>query len=541
MAITLDRLKSQLLTSGLQQENIALFQVINQLIDFLRGEMTATQGAISGGGGGGGGVGLLGATYLTKNKEILLPNSLQTLPGEGIQFNDANGRRIISTAFPYLPDSGGDGEEGPPGPPGRIGIDGATGVDGIPGSQGMDGFEGEIGEWGIPGPMGSQGPVGGNSGRVFWLDITDASDIAGYKKALIAPSPNAEATNVQVCALTTDNLIASFVTEPGIPGVHSIPAGGAFRHIHGEVTTVGGFARYLVELYYCNSDGTGETLVGSSYSPTFAAGGVIEEINWDLYSSVPTLIGITQRLVFKLYIARVAGPANINVTTYFEGTVQPSYLGSTVAGGTVGPEGPIGPMGPPGLAIPAFEPEEPEHPFIIPGPMGPAGSSGSSDWDIVKVKVGNDTVNNSVVLVDDSELITALALNSSYYGEWAIIYSGNNATGDYQFTFRMGGNVTITAQFKLYVLYSALALGATASAFVSANAGVNAVCPTPSVGLGTDAADSKILHTGYFVIQTPAAWAGDGNLAYQFALNAAAVGRIVTTYAGSYFRLKKLA
>lgn len=33
---TIDRLKSQLLTSGIQEKNQALFQVINQLIDFTR-------------------------------------------------------------------------------------------------------------------------------------------------------------------------------------------------------------------------------------------------------------------------------------------------------------------------------------------------------------------------------------------------------------------------------------------------------------------------------------------------------------------------
>lgn len=57
MADSLDRLKSQLLTSGLQQENTALFQIINQLIDYLRGNINATQAALTGGGGGGGGNG----------------------------------------------------------------------------------------------------------------------------------------------------------------------------------------------------------------------------------------------------------------------------------------------------------------------------------------------------------------------------------------------------------------------------------------------------------------------------------------------------
>lgn len=139
MPVTLDRLKSQLLTSGLQQENSALFQIINQLVDFLRNEMVATDNLISGGGGGG--IGLLAATYLTKNKEGGLPNSLQTLPGAGIQFNDSMGRRIISTAIPF----GLDGEQG------------EIGFDGFPGIQGIQGLTGVIGINGAPGPPGLDG------------------------------------------------------------------------------------------------------------------------------------------------------------------------------------------------------------------------------------------------------------------------------------------------------------------------------------------------------------------------------------------------
>jgi len=375
MPDALDRLKSQLLTSGLQQENFALFQVINQLIDYLRGNIDAVNQAVSGGGGGGGGgVGLLGATYLTKNKEVGLPNSLQTIAGAGIQFNDANGRRVISTAIPFIMDGGEDGEEGPQGPPGRIGIDGISGINGIPGMPGLDGedgqngepgsigpqgnqgqigqsgfpgppgldgSEGEIGEWGIQGPQGIQGLTGGNGGLVFWFDPTDASDIAGYFKALLSPSPNAESTIVQVCAGVGDNLLASFVSEPGIPGAYWLETGGMFRHIHTAVTTVGGFARLLIEMYYCDADGTNETLIGSSYSdPTTDTS--VDEVNWDLYQLSRLALDPTKRLVWKLYAARVSGPANVSVTTYFEGATHQSYVGATVTAGAVGPRGPSG-------------------------------------------------------------------------------------------------------------------------------------------------------------------------------------------------------
>jgi hypothetical protein len=404
MADSLDRLKSQLLTSGLQQENYALFQVISQLIDYLRGNINATQAALTGGGGGGGGGGILGATYLTKNLEPGLPNSKQEIAGAGIQFNDALGRRIISTAIPFGMD-GEQGEEGVPGPPGRIGIDGAQGIDGMPGFSmlaidgedgidgdpgqagatggagpigaagapgipGLDGIDGEEIESMIPGPQGPQGLTGGNSGVRFWFDPTDASDIAGYKKALLNPSTNAESTVIQVCAGAVDNLLYSFVTEPGIPGVYTIPPGAGFRHIHGAVTTVAGFARYLVKFYYCNADGTGETLVGSSYSdPTTDTS--IDEVNWDLYNLTTVNILPTQRLVWKLYVARVSGPANVSVTTYFEGLTHPSYVESTIAGLVPGATGPMGMQGPSGGPFPTPEPEEPEPSYIITLPASP--------------------------------------------------------------------------------------------------------------------------------------------------------------------------
>jgi hypothetical protein len=372
MAITLDRLKSQLLTSGLQQENFALYQVINQLIDFLRGNIAAVEDIVSGGGsGGGGGGGLLGATYLTKNKEVLLPNSLREIAGAGIQFNDSSGRRIISTALPF----GFDGESGEDGPPGPPGIDGIIGINGAPGPSvpGIDGLEGETGEIGFPGPVGPQGLTGGNSGVIFWFNNTDASDLAGYFIAQLTPSANAESTIVQVCAGVGDNLIVSFATPLGVPGVYAYLAGKDDHHIHAAVTTVGGFARYLMEIYYCNADGTGETLIGSSYSDS-TSDTSIDEVNFDFYNLADVVLLATQRLVYKLYVARVSGPANVSVTTYFEGATHQSYTNAPIAGQLPVP-GPQGPVGPPGLGLDA---EENEYPYLIPGPRGIDGIIGIS-------------------------------------------------------------------------------------------------------------------------------------------------------------------
>jgi len=104
----LDRLKSQLLTSGLQQKNQPLFQVINQLIDAVRqgvNELNTNITAVSGSGGGG-------------------STSFTTI--------------TTGTVFP------------------RDGEDGSDGLQGLPGPQG------------IPGPMGPMGPAGIDGSSDSW-------------------------------------------------------------------------------------------------------------------------------------------------------------------------------------------------------------------------------------------------------------------------------------------------------------------------------------------------------------------------------------
>lgn len=177
---TIDRLKAQLLTSGLSQQNQALFQVINLLIDATRQALFNSQ-QITGGGSGGGG--LLGGTFLTSADETgSLPQSRQVLPGSGIQFQDTPGRRIIHAAIPFGMDSGGEGEDGPPGPPGRDGVAGAPGPAGANAVSQLYAFDGIDGEDApiLPGPTGPQGIQGqtGSAGQqgIPGLDGNDGVD-----------------------------------------------------------------------------------------------------------------------------------------------------------------------------------------------------------------------------------------------------------------------------------------------------------------------------------------------------------------------------
>lgn len=177
------RLKSSLLSSGIQHQNPALFQVIDTLLTYLS-ETQKTLVAVTGGSPGG----TLAETFLTKKDETgTLPNSLKVEAGAGIQFNDVGNRRIISSVSspiigenneaeyiegPIIPGQKGDigpigltgipgidGEEGPEGMIGPQGLQGISGKDGLT-IPGIDGIDGNDGEMGLPGPIGPSGPIG---------------------------------------------------------------------------------------------------------------------------------------------------------------------------------------------------------------------------------------------------------------------------------------------------------------------------------------------------------------------------------------------
>lgn len=131
MALTaesIDRLKAQLLTSNLQQQNQALFQIINLLIDAVRQSLSATASLTSSSGGS-----ILGQSFLTiNNDQGSLVNSRRIVPGTGISFNIDGQRLIISAAIPFGLD-GEDGESivGPPGIQGPQGIAGPAGTNSL--------------------------------------------------------------------------------------------------------------------------------------------------------------------------------------------------------------------------------------------------------------------------------------------------------------------------------------------------------------------------------------------------------------------------
>lgn len=167
------------------------------------------------------------------------------------------------------------------------------------------------------------------AGRVFYLDPADASDIVGYYTALVNPSTGVETTRSVAATGTGNNLLASFATEPNVPSTTLVPPGTAGRHFHVATGSSSQVGRLLVEVYTCNADGTGETLIRSGYSASFS-GTSPQELIFSLEDPFGYTLTVTTRLVYKVYVARVSGPATCNVTVYFNGTNRASFVTTTI-------------------------------------------------------------------------------------------------------------------------------------------------------------------------------------------------------------------
>ena len=251
-----------------------------------------------------------------------------------------------------------------------------TGAVGATGATGATGAAGPTGATGATGATGPQGIAGGNAGRIYYLWAGVTADVVGYKKAVTSPSPNVETTITTAVTGTGDVEIISFITDVGEPGVESLPTGIAERLIHayqdGNNTCN---ARLNFKLLKRNIAGT-ETLLRNGYSETFS-NQTLQEIMWTV--AYPTAVSLltTDRLVFKVYAARVSGPASFNVITSYEGG-DVSYVKTTISAGSVGPQGPTGATGATGADS------------FVPGPIGPTGNTGPTGADsTVRGPTGN--------------------------------------------------------------------------------------------------------------------------------------------------------
>ena len=230
---------------------------------------------------------------------------------------------------------------------GTSGNTGATGPQGIQGVTGNTGGTGPQGIQGNTGATGAQGIQGGNAGRIYYLWAGVTADVAGYKKAVTSPSPNAITSITTTVTGTSDVFIASFITDVGEPGVASLPTGIAERIIHAYQTgNENCIARLNFQLWKRDLAGN-ETLLRNGYSENFS-NQTKAEIGWTVAYATAFSFLTTDRLVFKVYTARVSGPSSFDVITSYEGE-DVSYVKTTISAGAVGPQGATGATGPQGI------------------------------------------------------------------------------------------------------------------------------------------------------------------------------------------------
>lgn len=166
----------------------------------------------------------------------------------------------------------------------------------------------------------------------FWyLDPTATSDIGGYGVASPDPSLNVETILTAGYGGTGDTLIKAFATPPGVPGVAEVPVGVSLRSITATTPATNQVARFLFETYACDTDGSNEVLIRSAYTDVFSNDNAPAELisSVVLISAVPLLV--TQRLVFKIYGARVSGGGGtVNISAYFNGSDHSAWIQSTI-------------------------------------------------------------------------------------------------------------------------------------------------------------------------------------------------------------------
>lgn len=158
-------------------------------------------------------------------------------------------------------------------------------------------------------------------------------------------------------------------------------------------------------------------------------------------------------------------------------------------------------------------------------------SSGSDPYTEITKGADQDVTNNAT-RQNDTALTFAVANGDLLHVEFAIIYSGNNTTGDYKWAFTMPANCVAMGELMEW---------STTDAFVTPGGlatavGGGALWPPAERSCGTDAAFTTRLIQGYFKVLCKAA----GNIVFTFANVAAAAGRTSRTHAGSTIRYRKL-
>lgn len=158
------------------------------------------------------------------------------------------------------------------------------------------------------------------------------------------------------------------------------------------------------------------------------------------------------------------------------------------------------------------------------------GGGGGSDWDVSISKSADQDVTNNQTHQNDSELAFPVTAGDVWLVELYLIYSGNDTTGDYK------GRFTYPASSNGISSRWAGSDGGSNAAVDSAAVKLNTGALGLSMGVTADINTKCVSFVSFMISITV-----DGTMQWQFANNAAGVGRISRTCKGSLLRAKRLA
>lgn len=156
---------------------------------------------------------------------------------------------------------------------------------------------------------------GGSGQDVFFL-WASGSDVSTYRRLMDTPGQATSQLVATALGAAVTGTVATFITEPGVPGVDILPDGIWHLHVH-AARTVGGNPTNIMAEFFHRTVGGVETHHGySEISPQLTA----SETEYDLDAFLNEMLMATSERVGVRILALHSGGGNPTVTLTVEGT-----------------------------------------------------------------------------------------------------------------------------------------------------------------------------------------------------------------------------
>ena len=262
---------------------------------------------------------------------------------------------------------GANGTSGTSGQNGTSGANGTSGTSGIsqPGTPGTSGTSGTSGvsNDGTSGTSGTSGVNGISTGRTYFFNNSQSSDVSPYKVLSVDPSGAAEQIVTKTLTNNQTNVLVQEFITPQL-GFSIIPGGSQRFHLHFKKPASNDNIETYVTFQLADSAGVPYSNLVTTNTSLIGWVDSTNPVEVVLDAVIPTItINSTDRMIVKIYISNLDSTSHV-VNWYTEGTSNYSYVTTSVAptSGTSGTSGVNGTSGTSGVN----------------GGSGAAGTSGTS-------------------------------------------------------------------------------------------------------------------------------------------------------------------